>query len=256
MRSLMRAASSLTELASARRSAPLNASRLPASVAAPPAMVASGVRRSCEIEASSALRIASVSARTSAAWAWAAKSARSSASPICAAKVSSSRNCSGSVTRRGLRGSTRQHAEHALAAGQRQIQSGGAAQRIGAQTRGLAVIEHPLRDAEIGAGVGELARLAHADRPRARARPGNSTTARLREHLADVAHGDLGHLVAAARHRQLPAHGIQQRGAPLAVAGDARLQAHAGVEIADDQRHAQHDGEGDQVLHVADGEGE
>ena len=73
MRSLMRVASSLTDVASARRSASLSALRLPASVAAPPAIVASGVRRSCEIEASSALRIASVSARTSAAWACAAK---------------------------------------------------------------------------------------------------------------------------------------------------------------------------------------
>src|SRR6202790_3160321 len=105
MRSLMRVASSLTELAIAPRSASLNTSRLPASVAAPAAMVASGVRRSCEIDASRALRIASVSARTSAAWAWAAKSARSNASPIWAANVSSKRNCSGRVTRRGFSGS-------------------------------------------------------------------------------------------------------------------------------------------------------
>ena len=71
-----------------------------------PAITASGVRRSCEIEASSALRTPSVSASMLARSARSASCARSSASAICAAKVSSRWNCSGSSTRRGLAGST------------------------------------------------------------------------------------------------------------------------------------------------------
>ena len=43
--------------------------------------------------------------------------------PDLAAKVSSSRNCSGRVTRRGIVRQHRQHAEYALAPEQRQVQS-------------------------------------------------------------------------------------------------------------------------------------
>ena len=225
MRSLMRAASSLTELASACRSASLSASRLPASVAAPPAMVASGVRRSCEIEASSALRIASVSARTSAAWACAAKSARS--------------QCQSDLRRKGLEQPVllgqrhaprivrqhRQHAEHALAAGERQIQP--RARRAAYRCRGPRAcrdrtpIARPPRSA---VGVGLLGRLHGADSATRPCSSANSSTTRgwrtpgRRGWIATF-----GHLLA--RRAPSPADGSSHTAAPCAARDDPATRA-------------------------------
>ena len=69
-----------------------------------PTIEASGVRRSCEIAASRALRSRSDSAESSLALAAAPSCARSSASAIWLAKVSSSRCCSGTNRRRGFAG--------------------------------------------------------------------------------------------------------------------------------------------------------
>ncbi len=80
---------------------PRSARALPA-----PAITASGVRRSCEIEASRVLRRLSFSEARLAASASSARRARSSASPVCPAKVSSRCRCSGRSTRRALAGST------------------------------------------------------------------------------------------------------------------------------------------------------
>ena len=55
---------------------------------------------------------------------------------------------------------------------------------------------------------------------------------------------------------QLAAHRIQERGAPLARAGDAGLLAHARHQVRDHERDDQHDGEGHDVLHVGDRERE
>ena len=86
--------------------------RAPRACCAAPAMTASGVRRSCEIDASSVLRRLSVSAATRAVSACARRAARAPArAPICPAKVSSRCSCSGSSTRRRLSGSTAEHAE-------------------------------------------------------------------------------------------------------------------------------------------------
>ena len=71
-----------------------------------PEITASGVRRSCEIEASRAFLRPSVSASTWARCACSARSARSSAIAIWPAKVSSRWNCSGRSTRRTFAGST------------------------------------------------------------------------------------------------------------------------------------------------------
>ena len=65
-----------------------------------PVMTASGVRRSCEIEASKVFRRLSVSAETRACSAFSASCERSIASAICPAKVSSRCRCSGSSSRR------------------------------------------------------------------------------------------------------------------------------------------------------------
>ena len=81
-------------------------------------------------------------------------------------------------------------------------------------------------------------------------------TARLVNTWLHVTHRHFRHLVATARHRELAAHRVQQRRAPLAVTGHARLQPHTGVEVADDQRHREHDREGDEVLRIADREAE
>ncbi len=81
-----------------RRAAP---SVLPA-----PAITASGVRRSWEMDASSVLRSVSRSAARLDASATSARRARSRASPICPAKVPSRWLCSGSSTRRTLFAST------------------------------------------------------------------------------------------------------------------------------------------------------
>ena len=67
--------------------------------------------------------------------------------------------------------------------------------------------------------------------------------------------GGARHRLLAARAGELARHGIEHRRAPLALARDVRLQAHACGQAGDDQRDRQHDREADEVLDVADGEG-
>ena len=52
------------------------------------------------------------------------------------------------------------------------------------------------------------------------------------EHLGDVPDRDARHAADAARRRKFPAHRIQQRGAPLARAGDTGLLPHARHQLA------------------------
>ena len=57
-----------------------------------------------------------------------------------------------------------------------------------------------------------------------------------------------------AAHRQRFRHLIEMARALFAIAGDARLIAHARRQIADHQPDGEHDGKGEDVLHVRDGE--
>ena len=104
--SLMCRASPAIEAASSARTAGVRASPLSASVEDAPTMAASGVRSSCEIAASRALRTDSVSAASRAARAASARRTRCSATATWLAKLCSRRRCSGTKTRRALAGSS------------------------------------------------------------------------------------------------------------------------------------------------------
>ena len=68
--------------------------------------------------------------------------------------------------------------------------------------------------------------------------------------------GDARQVVEGASGGELPAHGIEKRGAPLARSRNPRLGADVCHQIGDDQREYEHDGEGNEVFQVADCERE
>ena len=71
----------------------------------------------------------------------------------------------------------------------------------------------------------------------------------------DVPHGDPGDLLAALRGRQLAAHGVERRRAPLPPPGRFGLKLHAGRQRADHQaRQTASPANVKQVLRIADGE--
>ena len=146
-----------------------------------------------------------------------------------------------------------QHTEAAAPIAERQIERRRGRQRIGAQARAAAVIGDPLRDGEIRAAIRAVHRrlLGITEPPR---RVGQQHDALALKHLGDVLDGEPRHAVAVARRGELAAHRVEQRRAPLARAGDARLLAHARHQRRDDERNDQHDGERQQVLHVRDRE--
>ena len=128
-----------------------------------------------------------------------------------------------------------------------------AGQRVGAEPGAAPLDEHQLRHPEVGGAQ----RTMHA-----RTRRVSDLAFHIRqqhhhlgvEYLAGMAHGAGGDVVDTAGGRQFACHRVEQGGAALAVAGDARLQAYAGRQVADDERHHQHDRESHQVLGVGDSE--
>ena len=119
----------------------------------------------------------------------------------------------------------REHAERALAAGERQIQSGRAGQRIGTHAGGLAMIEHPLRDPEVGAGVGQRRAGVPADRPRG---PVRRRTAAPRGWRTPGSHGAPPPRPSRRGRAPSRAAGSSRRAAPCA-ARDSRRRAPAGA---------------------------
>ena len=166
------------ERASSRRVASSSAAPCVASVLPAPAITASGVRRSCEIDASSVLRRLSLSAATRAPSA-APRAARARArAPIWPAKVSSRWSCSGSSTRRRLCGSTASTPSVSRPVAERQVQRGRGRQRVGAEPRAPAVIRDPLRDREIRAADTSPPSAARAGSAACPSRPATARRAR------------------------------------------------------------------------------
>ena len=148
-----------------------------------------------------------------------------------------------------------EHPHGAARAGQRQVERGGARERIGALAGDLPVLMDPLTDRQLARVHRELGGVAlvRAQSP-----------VRLREqhhdlgpeHLRDVPDRHLQQLAEATRAGQLAAHRVQRGHAPLALPGRLGLGADAHREAADHEGHHQHDREGDEVLGVRDREGE
>ena len=85
--------------------------------------------------------------------------------------------------------------------------------------------------------------------------PGSNTTACASKTRATGAGRRCGHnIVEDDRARQLARHRVQRLGTRLPMLRDARLQAHARGQVADDQAHGQHHGKGQQVLRIGDRE--
>ena len=112
---------------------------------AEPRIEASGVRKSCEIEASSVLRTRSVSAALRAATISRASEARSSAAAVCSASVSSSVRASAIQPGTRFIAAEADHAEGRAARLQRQEEPRHRGQRRRIGARRLVVLERPAR---------------------------------------------------------------------------------------------------------------
>ena len=196
-----------------------------ASVLPAPAITASGVRRSCEIEASSVLRSLSLRRRY-----------------VLRPRLRQPRALEREADLAGKRLEqmpllgqqhpprvARQHRQHAQALrAPRPAEDTAPARRAACRTPGpragrdrqpTAPRRDPRRDTTRRAASRPDTELAVQHRAAAR---------RLAlEHFGDMLDGDARHAVDAARGGELAAHRVQQRRAPLARAGDARLLAHA-----------------------------
>ena len=146
-------------------------------------------------------------------------------------------------------GQHRQHAHRAALIPERHVQPACGRQRVGPEAGLAAVIGDPLGNGQIGVAEGALEwcirRVAELAPRRRQQHHGLAL-----EHLGDVPYGHARHAGTAARGGELAAHGVKQRGAPLARARHARLLAHARGESGDHQRNGQHRAESHQILHV------
>ena len=167
---------------------------------------------------------------------------------IKAAKVSSSWRCSGMRSSRRLRALTANTPRASGRRAQRNIQDFAAGQGIRAEAGRLALVERPLRDADvdrkrrIGArrGAAQLARGIRQQQSGARAKG-----------AFDGFVADPDDLIDLHRARQIARDFVQRTRPLLAVRGDARLKSQAGGQLPRDQADGQHDDEGQNVLHIA-----
>ena len=234
---------------------PVGGGSVSASESASPTSAASGVRRSCEMADSSELRSRSDSICTVRA---SAPRRRSGCAPArCAsseAQVSSRRRCSGPSSRAGVARLDRQHAAHAHRRLQRQVEAWrwpaacrcrGRRPRRGrrpiARCRGRRRRQRRRRAAALQPVV---ARRPPAARPARRTRD-----CRKRAPISATCSG-ISAPTGRATSRRAP------RTRCFALRARPGLVLQPGGQLPDHQRHHQHHGEGQQVLHVADGEGE
>jgi hypothetical protein len=218
------------------------------SVSARPTSAASGVRKSCEIADSSELRRRSDSICTVLFCATSMQWMRSSEIARSEAQVSSSRRWSGPRVALG-----RLHSQHTAKAHrrlQRQHQAGAGREGVGAETRGLAAVEGPLghrvidRGGAAGQGQQPVA-LVGSQQGRAGV-----------ELRRQEARAELGHLIGHQGRGQVARHLVQAAHAVLALRGGFGLHLQHGGELADRQGNHTHHDEGDEVLHIADREGQ
>ena len=134
-----------------------------------------------------------------------------------------------------------EHTECLVRARERQVLSSGGGERVGAETSRTAVVEHPLSDRKIG--VLQRSGLRTLEVMQAALGIGQQHGGAARKGLVDVFDRDARQVVEAAGGGKLAAHGVEQRGAPLARSGHSRLSADVRDEVRDDERHHQHHGE-------------
>ena len=200
------------------------------------------------------------SAWSLACWASWAERMRSAAKATCPAKVSSSRICSDEkrLDRSLLLGRHARMPTIEPRRLERNEQGRRRGERVGAAA-GLAIVEDPLRDAQVmirerPKGIG---RRSRADGHGAASRGiGKQQKDFAVEDLANMLHGQIDQDLRRGGLDQPTTHRIQGRRALLALAGGLGLKFDMGGEGADHQAGDQHHGERDQVLGIADREGQ
>ena len=177
--------------ASSRRASGDSRCSCSARLLAAPVSTASGVRRSCEMDASSELRSRSEAMRSSALPARPRRSARARApARSVRANVSSSRCCSGDEDQPLVARRKREHAAVAHRCAQRQVVDGGARERVRAEAGRLLAVVHPLRHRQVRLAqlAGPLAGAGCTSLPWS---SGSKHRRRRLEHAVHVLHGDL-----------------------------------------------------------------
>ena len=116
------------------------------------------------------------------------------------------------------------------------------------------MVEYPLGDRQVGSL--ERRRVGRLRSLQAPARVRQQHGGAAGEGLGDVLDGEARQVVEGASGGKLPAHGVQERGAPLARARHPRLGADVGHQVGDDEREHEHDDEGDEVFQIAHRKGE
>ena len=235
----------------------IRSSRVDASIAslrlvADPRIDASGVRRSCEIDVSSAARSRSVSADQASAI-----HVLDQIDPLDRQRRLVGQRIEQPVLirrqdRTRLVAIDADHADRAAPGVHRHEQSLGTRQRIGAATRGAVPLPTPLRGGKVSVVQHVLRRKAgaHRDPPILRQQDDDTHL----QHQRDLMHGRPQQIVKIRRARQLAAELVQLLGGARPLSRDDRLRPHTRGQIAGDHRgHAEEEQCGD-VLRVGDGE--
>ena len=191
------------------------------SVPAEPMIAASGVRRSCEIEVSSAWRRRSASAARMAVSTSSTRLTRSIATAAWSDERVEQAALLGGEQRAGALGVEADDADGAAGGAQRHEQAAGAGQRVGAAAGGAVVLVAPVRRGDVGGLERVLGRIAGADRDRA------VGVGQQQDHLHVELRGDLvgggpEHVVERRGAGELAAEGVERLGGAGAAPGRSR----------------------------------
>jgi hypothetical protein len=238
---------------------PRQALRLPCRAASnvAPMMLASGVRKSCEIDDSRILRSFSEATCVSAACAACASRTRSIATAAWVTNDSSSASARDLELARILRAQA-EHADAALERIQRQIDPHRRCASVSVLRPAFCGGHRPIGNAQVVAR-NRITRQARA-RSAARAEVGRveqrprclaaARRLRRRRSQAQCRHRNRAEFAEVAILREFPAQRVEFAAAAFALACHRRLPAAARGEIADDQAGSEHDGKRDQVLRI------